>query len=67
MEHLKIVIEHDKQFKLATSNPEKFPTITQIEEMTLDLRRRLNEVDLKALLTNMRRINAENIIKDQKK
>jgi hypothetical protein len=67
MEHLKIVIGHDKQFKLATSDLENFPTITQIEEMMVDLRRRLNEVDLKALLTDMRQINAEDTIIEQKK
>ncbi|MDR2140553.1 MAG: hypothetical protein LBR11_01950 [Deltaproteobacteria bacterium] len=67
-DHFKILTEHCDKFQALTAQPENFPTINVIEEMMVDLRRSLNEVDLKALIAEMANLGAEpSIIIDKKK
>jgi hypothetical protein len=58
-EHISLLISHQNQFRSGTSDTEQFLTIGQIENMMVQLKRHLGEVDLQALLADMEQLNAE--------
>jgi hypothetical protein len=59
LEHIKVLMEHSDRLRLGLSDSDNFLTISQIEEITLDLFRRQREINLIALLTEMSQIKGE--------
>jgi PHD/YefM family antitoxin component YafN of YafNO toxin-antitoxin module len=62
-----LIITHQTQLDAATSEAASFMTMGQLEQLMLDLRSRLNDANLKALLERLRKVEAEAEIVAQKK
>ncbi|MDR3135111.1 MAG: hypothetical protein LBU69_03340 [Deltaproteobacteria bacterium] len=65
-ETVKIVLAHQQQFDIGTSDVAKFMDINQIEQMILDLNKDQKELNFKILLEKMKNIKAESEIVSKK-
>jgi hypothetical protein len=66
-EHLKVLIDYIDRLKQGLSSPEGILSISQLEEMMLDLFRKQRELNLVEFLSELRNIQGEKAVIEKKK
>jgi hypothetical protein len=66
-DHLKVLIDHIDRLKQGLSSPKGILSMSQLEEMMLDLFRKQREINLVEFLSELRNIQGEKAVIEKKK
>ncbi|MDR2461202.1 MAG: hypothetical protein LBE38_10585 [Deltaproteobacteria bacterium] len=67
MDYVKVLIEHRKNFNQETSDPESPITMAKLENMVLESKKQVDDINIKMFVDDLNRLEKEKLIISQKK